>query len=115
MLSMGLAALDVYQDLGLFERAHRLAPIWENHAHALRDLPHVIDIRNIGLLAAIDLKPREGAPGARGAECAGRCYEDGILIRASGDTLLISPPLIITEEQIGDIFAAIRRAVTSIG
>lgn len=110
----GLAALDVHQDLGLFERARRLAPVWENHAHGLRDLPHVVDIRNIGLLAAIDLKPREGAPGARGSECANRCYEDGILIRGSGDTLLISPPLIITEEQIADIFAAIGRALNSV-
>jgi len=111
----GLAALDVYQDLDLFERARRLAPVLESHAHGLRDLPHVVDIRNIGLLAAIDLKPREGAPGARGAECASRCYEDGILIRGSGDTLLVSPPLIVTEEQINDIFTAIRRALTAIG
>ena len=111
----GLAALDVYQDLGLFERARRLAPVWENHTHALRDLPHVVDIRNIGLLAAIDLKAREGAPGARGSECASRCYEeDGILIRSSGDTLLISPPLIIEEEQIEEIFAAIHRALITV-
>jgi beta-alanine--pyruvate transaminase len=111
----GLAALDVYQDLGLFERARRMARLWEDHAHGLRGLPHIADIRNIGLLAAIDLKPREGSPGARGAECASRCYEeDGILIRSSGDTLLISPPLIITEEQIQEIFAAIRRALTTV-
>jgi beta-alanine--pyruvate transaminase len=57
------------------------------------------------------LKPRDGAPGGRGAECANRCYDDGILIRNSGDTLLISPPLIITEEQIEAILAAIRRAL----
>jgi beta-alanine--pyruvate transaminase len=110
----GLAALDVYQDLGLFERACRIAPLWEDTAHAVERAPHVMDIRNIGLLAAIDLKPRDGAPGARGAECANRCYEDGILIRNSGDTLLISPPLIITEEQIAAIFAAIRRALIAI-
>ncbi|MGY8630995.1 hypothetical protein RAD15_00685 [Bradyrhizobium sp. 14AA] len=65
-------------------------------------------------MAAIDLKAREGAPGARGAECASRCYEDGILIRSSGDTLLISPPLIIAEEQIDEIFATIRRALITI-
>ena len=110
----GLAALDVYQDLGLFERAHRIAPLWQDTAHALNGAPHVIDIRNIGLLAAIDLKPRDGAPGARGAECANHCYEAGILIRNSGDMLLISPPLIITEAQIDEIFAAIRRALVTI-
>ncbi|GKQ49525.1 aspartate aminotransferase family protein [Bradyrhizobium sp. Ce-3] len=111
----GLAALDVYQDLGLFERAKRIAPVWEAAAHALKDAPHVIDIRNIGLLAAIDLKPRDGAPAVRGPECARRCYEeDGILIRAAADTLMISPPLIITEEQIEAIFVAIRRALNAI-
>jgi beta-alanine--pyruvate transaminase len=109
-----LAALDVYQDLGLFERARRIAPRWEAAAHALKDAPHVIDIRNIGLLAAIDLSSRENAPGARGTECAARCFDDGILIRATADTLLLSPPLIITEEQIECVFAAIRRALNAI-
>jgi beta-alanine--pyruvate transaminase len=109
-----LAALDVYQDLGLFERARRIAPLWEAAAHALKDAPHVTDIRNIGLLAAIDLGPRDGAAGARGAECAAHCYDDGILIRASGDTLLLSPPLIIEEEQIEALFAAVRRALGAV-
>jgi beta-alanine--pyruvate transaminase len=110
----GLAALDVYQDLGLFDRARDLAQVWENAAHALKDAPHVIDIRNIGLLAAIELRPREGAPGARGAECASRSFDEDILIRASADTLMISPPLIITEEQIDAIFATISRALHTI-
>ena len=110
----GLAALDVYQDLGLFDRAYRIAPVWEAAAHALRDAPYVTDIRNIGLLAAIDLKPRDGAPGGRGMECATRCYDDSILIRAAGDTLMISPPLIITEDQIEAIFSTIRRALQAI-
>jgi beta-alanine--pyruvate transaminase len=110
----GLAALDVYQDLGLFDRARQIASVWETAAHALRDAPYVADIRNIGLLAAIDLKPRDGAPGARGTECAVRSYNDDILIRNAGDTLMISPPLIVTEEQIEAIFATIRRALDAI-
>jgi beta-alanine--pyruvate transaminase len=109
-----LATLDVYQDLDLFGRARNIARVWESAAHALKDCPHVVDIRNIGLLGAIDLRPRDNAPGARGAECANRCYEDGILIRGSGDTLLLSPPLIITEEQIATIFSAVRRALQAI-
>jgi beta-alanine--pyruvate transaminase len=110
-----LAALDVYRDLELFARCRRLAPIWERAAHELRDAPHVIDIRNIGLLAAIDLTPRDGAPGARGAECAKRCFDDGILIRSSGDTLVLSPPLIIAESEIEMVFATIRRALDTVG
>jgi beta-alanine--pyruvate transaminase len=109
-----LATIDVYQDLDLFGRAKKISFRWEAAAHALKDCPHVSDIRNIGLLGAIDLRPRDDAPGARGAECAERCYEDGIMIRASGDTLLLSPPLIVTEEQIETIFAAIRKALPAI-
>jgi beta-alanine--pyruvate transaminase len=110
-----LATLDVYRDLELFARGRRLAPIWERAAHALRDAPHVVDIRNIGLLAAIDVTPRDGAPGARGAECAKRCFDDGILIRSSGDTLVLSPPLIIAENEIEMVFATIRRALDTVG
>lgn len=109
-----IAALDVYREQGLFERARRLAPVWEEAVHALEGAPHVIDIRNIGLLAAIDLQPRPDAPGARGAECATRCLEDGILIRSSGDTLVLSPPLIITEPQIEQVFASIGSALEQV-
>jgi beta-alanine--pyruvate transaminase len=110
-----LATLDVYRDLELFARGRRLAPIWEQAAHALRDAPHVVDIRNIGLLAAIDVVPRDGAPGARGAECAKHCFDDGVLIRSSGDTLVLSPPLVISENEIEMVFATIRRALEAIG
>ena len=109
-----LATLDVYRDLELFARCRRLAPIWERAAHALRDAPHVVDIRNVGLLAAIDLAPRDGAPGARGAECAKRCFDDGVLIRSSGDTLVLSPPLIIAENEIEMVFATLGRVLDSI-
>ncbi|CCE03282.1 Aminotransferase class-III [Bradyrhizobium sp. STM 3809] len=109
-----LAALDVYQEQDLFGRARRIAPLWEKAAHALRQAPHVIDIRNIGLLAAIDLKPRDGALGARGSEVAARCFEDGVLIRGSSDTLVLSPPLIVSEEQIEAIFRTIRAALDAL-
>jgi beta-alanine--pyruvate transaminase len=109
-----LATLDVYRDQNLFARAKEIAPLWEKAAHALKQAPHVTDIRNIGILAAIDLAPREGAAGARGSEAAARCYEDGILIRGSSDTLVLSPPLIVTEEQINQIFSTIRRALDAV-
>jgi beta-alanine--pyruvate transaminase len=109
-----LAALDVYRDEDLFARTGQIAPYWEEAVHALRGAPHVIDIRNIGLLAAIQLQPREGMPGARGAACGSRCFEDGFLIRASNDTLMLSPPLIIHEQEIDALFAAIGRALSAI-
>jgi beta-alanine--pyruvate transaminase len=92
-----------------------LEPVWEQAARQLAHAPHVIDIRNIGLLAAIDLTPRDGAPGARAAECASHCFEQGVLIRSSGDTLVLSPPLIIAESEVEMVFATIRRAIEALG
>jgi beta-alanine--pyruvate transaminase len=107
----GLATLDVHAAMKLPEQAARTAPIWEKAAHAMREAPHVADIRNIGLLGAIDLAPRPGAPGARGNACASACFEAGVLIRNSGDTLVLSPPLIINEAQIGQVFGTIREVL----
>ena len=109
-----LATLDVYREQGLFERARQCAPRWEATAHALKDAPHVIDIRNIGLLAAIELQPRPGAPGARGSACGNYCFENGVLIRASGDTLVLSPPLIISDDEIEKLFKTIRAALNTV-
>jgi beta-alanine--pyruvate transaminase len=108
-----LAAMDVYEQEDLFGRVSRLAPLWAESAHSLRGVRHVRDVRSIGLLAGVDVTPRDGAPGARGAEVASRCYDAGMLVRNSGDTLLLSPPFIISEEQIAQVFQAISRALES--
>jgi beta-alanine--pyruvate transaminase len=98
-----LASLDIYQRENLLTRGDSLAKYWENAVHALRNAPHVIDIRNIGLVAAIELRPREGAPTARAYETFTKAFEQGLLIRVTGDTIALSPPLIISEEQIDEI------------
>ncbi|MCW2038762.1 aspartate aminotransferase family protein [Xanthomonas campestris] len=99
-----LATLDTYAEEQLFTRAITLGPQWEDALHSLRGLPHVIDIRNIGLIGAIELAPREGAPGARGYEVFERCFhEGGLLVRVTGDVIALSPPLIVTHEQIGQM------------
>lgn len=103
-----LATLDVYRDEALFDRAAALAPIWEDALHGLRGEPHVTDIRNIGLTGAIDLASRPGAIGERGQDIFRAAYDDGLLIRVTGDTIALSPPLIITESQIGEIAERIR-------
>ena len=100
----GLATLEVYREEGLFERARALAPYWEERAHALRNAPHVIDIRNLGLMAAIELGPRASAPGARGTEAFRLAFDKGLLIRVTGDVIALSPPLIIEKAQIDEIF-----------
>ncbi|HEX5379961.1 MAG TPA: aspartate aminotransferase family protein [Phenylobacterium sp.] len=99
----GLASLQIYAREGLFERAARLAPVWEAAVHGLRGRPHVIDIRNVGLMAAVELSPRPDAPGARGYEVLVRALKAGILVRTTGDTIAMSPPLIISEDEIGHL------------
>jgi beta-alanine--pyruvate transaminase len=100
----GLATLSVYREEGLFQRSANLAPSFEASAHALRGTRHVIDIRNLGLMAAIELEPRDKAPGARAMEAFRRAFDAGLLLRITGDTIALSPPLIVEEAQIGRMF-----------
>jgi beta-alanine--pyruvate transaminase len=109
-----IATLDLYKDEGLFERAGQMAPYFEDAVHGLRDAPHVIDIRNMGLVAGIELEPRAGQPGARGYEVFTHCYEHGVLIRVTGDIIALSPPLIVERPQIDHIVDAIRTALKSV-
>jgi len=95
-----IATLDVYAKEGLLTRAASLSPQWENAVHSLRGLPHVIDIRNYGLIGAVELEPRAGKPAARGFEVFLKCFERGVMVRQTGDTIAMSPPLIIEQKQI---------------
>jgi len=106
-----MATLDVYRDEGLFERAAALAPTWEAAVHTLRDAPNVIDIRNLGLVAGIELAPRPGAAGARGAEIMSACFQAGLLVRVTGDTVALSPPLIVESGQIEQIVTVLREVL----
>ena len=99
----GLATLNVYESEGLFQRAIDMAPYWEEAVHGLKGLPHVIDIRNLGMVAAIELAPRPDAPGARATEVFHRAFDEGLLIRVTGDVIALSPPLIISREQIDEL------------
>jgi beta-alanine--pyruvate transaminase len=110
----GLAALEVYEELGLFERAAIVAPKWEEALHGLKGEPHIVDIRNVGILGVVELAPRQGEAGARGSQIAEACYDDGVLVRASGDFIVLSPPLIIDEDQIEQVVEAIRSAVRQV-
>jgi beta-alanine--pyruvate transaminase len=98
-----LAALDIYLGEGLFERAGALAPHWEDAIHSLKGKPYVVDIRNIGLVGAVELSPRDGAPGMRAYDLFVDCFEHGLLVRQTGDTIALSPPLIIERNQIDQI------------
>jgi len=103
-----LASLQVYADERLYERAIELGEYWQTRLHALQGLPNVIDIRNFGLVGAVELAPRRDAPGSRGYEVFRRCFEDGsLLVRCTGDTIALSPPLIVDRAQIDRITATL--------
>jgi beta-alanine--pyruvate transaminase len=100
----GLAALDVYAEEGLFEHARSLSPYWEQAVHALKGLPHVIDCRNLGLIAAVELEPIAGQPTKRAFDAFLRAYESGLMIRTTGDIIALSPPLTISKGEIDELF-----------
>ncbi|MCT8970401.1 aspartate aminotransferase family protein [Microbaculum marinisediminis] len=104
-VAAGLATLDVYLDEGLFDRARELEGEWADAAMSLKGKPNVVDIRTIGLVAAIDLESRPGAVGARAYEAMDRAFHEyDMMIRVTGDTIALSPPLTISRDQIGGLF-----------
>lgn len=110
----GLAAMDIYRDEGLFDKADELGGYWADAAHSLRGKPHIIDIRTIGLIAGIELEPRPGAPAKRASELFHACFDDGLLVRATGDTIALSPPLILEKRHIDEIFEKIGKLLQAV-
>lgn len=106
-----LGTLDTYKEEGLLTRAAELAPYWEEQLHSLRDCPNVVDIRNIGLIGAIELKPIDGEPTKRAFNAFLNAYNDGLLIRTTGDIIALSPPLIITKAEIDELFDKLRKVL----
>ncbi|MGJ8528424.1 aspartate aminotransferase family protein [Maritalea sp.] len=104
----GLATLETYEEEGLLTRGAELASYWEDALHSLKDARHVIDIRNIGLIGAIELEPIAGQPTKRAFSCFLDAYERGLLVRTTGDTIALSPPLIIEKSQIDELVDIIR-------
>jgi beta-alanine--pyruvate transaminase len=101
----GLAALDLYRDEDLFARAKKIEPKWADAAMSLKGLPNVLDIRQVGLTAAIDLASKPDAVGRRGYDAMEKGFHElGIMMRTAGDTLVVTPPLTVSEAQIDEIF-----------
>lgn len=107
----GLAALEVYREEELFARARRLEPLLAEAVHALRGEPHVIDIRNFGLAAAIELAPRADGVSLRGMEVFDRCFEQGVMLRYTGDILALGPAATASEDELGIMVDTLRRAL----
>jgi beta-alanine--pyruvate transaminase len=109
----GLATLDIYEREGLLTRVKTLAKDWEDAAHELKGVPHVIDVRSYGLVVGIELEPIPERPGARAFETFTKCFDRGLLTRQSGDVIALSPPLVVERAQIQQMFetlAAVLRA-----
>jgi beta-alanine--pyruvate transaminase len=110
-----LAALDTYEEEGLFEKAISLGPVWEEALHSLRGLPNVIDVRNFGLVGAVELAPRAGAPGARAFEVFTRCFHEyDLMVRVTGDVIALSPPLILETSHIEAIVSRLGSALKAV-
>jgi beta-alanine--pyruvate transaminase len=107
----GLATLDIYKDEGLLTRGAALAGYWRDALHQLKGLPNVIDIRNLGLMGAVELSPRQDAAGARGYEVMVDCFNHGLYLRQSADSLALSPPLIVERSHIDEIVSILGDAI----
>jgi beta-alanine--pyruvate transaminase len=110
----GLATLETYKQENLFERVADLAPYWEEAVHSLKGAKHIIDLRNLGLVGAIELTPRDGAPGARGMDVMVKAWEKGIMVRVTGDILALSPPFIIEKNEIDRIFETLAEILPTV-
>ena len=107
----GMATLDIYEREGLLTRVKEIEQHFEDAVHSLKGKPHVIDIRNIGLMGAVELQPREDGPGKRCYDLMVDCFKSGLLIRVSGDTIALSPPLIVKTSEIDEIVSMLGAAL----
>ena len=111
----GLATQQIYRREGLLTRARDIAGYWADAVHSLKGLPHVIDLRNLGLIGAIELEPMPGKPGARAFDVFVRAFEKGILVRVTGDIIALSPPLIIERAHVDELFGKLAEVLRERG
>jgi beta-alanine--pyruvate transaminase len=111
----GLATLDLYREENLFERAKKMEPKFAEAAMSLKGLPNVLDIRTVGLTTGIDIASRPDAVGKRGYDMMERAFhEEGVMVRNMGDTLALTPPLIVSEDEIGEIFDKVAKVIKAV-
>ena len=110
----GLATLDLYKSEGIWEHAASLHGYWQDAMHSLTGKRHIVDIRNMGLVAAIELEPAVGAIGKRGMELFHKCFDNGLLVRATGDIIALSPPLILEKAHIDEMVGRIGELVETV-
>jgi beta-alanine--pyruvate transaminase len=109
-----IATLELHRAEDLPGRARAIEPYWQDAAHAMRGVPGVVDVREIGLIAGIELEPRPGKPTARALDVFRRCFDDGVLVRVTGDIVALSPPLIIEKPHVDRIFETLSDAIRAV-
>jgi beta-alanine--pyruvate transaminase len=109
-----IATVELHRAEDLPGRAKAMEPYFEQAAHAMRDVPGVIDVRNLGLVAGIELQPRAGAPTARAMEVFRWCFDHGVLTRVTGDIVALSPPLIVEKPQVDRLFGTLADAIKAV-
>jgi beta-alanine--pyruvate transaminase len=109
-----LATLEVFKEQNILEHAKGLQEYWADAVHSLKGLPHVIDIRSIGLIAGIELAPIEGKPGARAFSAFKKAFADGVLIRTTGDIIALSPPLVFEKKHIDELFGKLAKVLKNL-
>src|SRR5205085_5972728 len=112
----GLATLDLYREEGLFERAKKIEPKWADAAMTLKGLPNVLDVRTIGITCGIDIASKPDAVGKRAYDMMEKAFHDeGVMVRNMGDTLALTPPLVVSEDEIGAMFEKVGRVIRAVG
>ena len=109
-----IATLELHRAEDLPGRARAIEPYWQDAAHAMRSVPGVVDVREMGLIAGIELEPRAGKPTARALDVFRRCFDDGVLVRVTGDIVALSPPLIIEKQHVDRIFETLSDAIRAV-
>ncbi len=109
-----LATLDVYEEEGIFAHAGEMSPYFEDAVHGLKGLPHVIDVRNLGMVAGVELASRPGAVGARAYDVFVGCYQAGLLVRVTGDIIALSPPLIAERAHVDEIVGVLGDVIKAV-
>jgi beta-alanine--pyruvate transaminase len=110
----GIATLGIYEKEGLLTRAKSVARYWEDAIHSLKGASHLIDVRNYGLIGALEFEPIPGKPGARAFEVYLKAFEKGLLIRQTGDIIALSPPLIVERTHIDQIFGMLSEVLKTL-
>ena len=109
-----IATMDLHREEDLPGRARAIEPYWQEQVHALRGTPGVIDLRDFGLIAGIELEPRKAAPGARAMDVFRKCFDDGVLVRVTGDIVALSPPLIVEKPQVDRLLGTLDEAIRAV-